>query len=202
MRSSRKKMTTDYSDTTNSMSFSPPANSDGNDFSVSDIDRLEASVGMNMDYNNSYRLNTSSNNKPVISVARRNERERKRVRLVNQGFAILRDRVPRDRCSRGRRSSKVETLRAAIMYIRQLQQLLLESQMRYQEQDMNQCYSYVSEDTFLNSSITSGCGNYPPNNGYTHSMIHAQSYPHHRSDIGVQHANEVCDRHLVVPWFT
>lgn len=57
------------------------------------------------------------------SVARRNERERKRVRMVNQGFAKLRQYVPQ--ASRGKRLSKVDTLRSAIDYIRQLQQLLI-----------------------------------------------------------------------------
>lgn len=54
------------------------------------------------------------------SVARRNERERNRVRQVNLGFATLRQHVP----NRSKKMSKVETLRSAVTYIRQLQQLL------------------------------------------------------------------------------
>ncbi|XP_034843158.1 achaete-scute homolog 4 [Mirounga angustirostris] len=53
---------------------------------------------------------------------RRNERERQRVRCVNEGYARLRDHLPRELA--GRRLSKVETLRAAIGYIRHLQELL------------------------------------------------------------------------------
>ncbi|XP_041612516.1 achaete-scute homolog 4 [Vulpes lagopus] len=61
---------------------------------------------------------------------RRNERERQRVRGVNEGYARLRDHLPRELAQR--RLSKVETLRAAIRYIRHLQELL-ERQARAQE---------------------------------------------------------------------
>jgi hypothetical protein len=72
---------------------------------------------------------------------RRNERERQRVRSVNEGFERLRRYLPMShqcqeaservvatvsrvrRCQR-RRYSKVDVLRAAIMYIRHLQGLL------------------------------------------------------------------------------
>uniref|UniRef100_A0A8C5LGT9 Achaete-scute family bHLH transcription factor 4 n=1 Tax=Jaculus jaculus TaxID=51337 RepID=A0A8C5LGT9_JACJA len=47
---------------------------------------------------------------------------RQRVRGVNEGYARLRDHLPRELA--GRRLSKVETLRAAIGYIRRLQELL------------------------------------------------------------------------------
>ncbi|XP_021030028.1 achaete-scute homolog 4 [Mus caroli] len=52
----------------------------------------------------------------------RNERERQRVRCVNEGYARLRQHLPRELA--GQRLSKVETLRAAISYIKQLQELL------------------------------------------------------------------------------
>lgn len=52
----------------------------------------------------------------------RNERERQRVRCVNEGYARLRDHLPRELA--GKRLSKVETLRAAIGYIGHLQELL------------------------------------------------------------------------------
>ncbi|XP_057598276.1 achaete-scute homolog 4 [Hippopotamus amphibius kiboko] len=53
---------------------------------------------------------------------KRNERERQRVRCVNEGYARLRDHLPRELADK--RLSKVETLRAAIRYIRHLQELL------------------------------------------------------------------------------
>ncbi|KDR14510.1 hypothetical protein L798_10211, partial [Zootermopsis nevadensis] len=74
------------------------------------------------------------------SVARRNARERNRVKQVNNGFATLRSHIPPSVAvalssstasssgsgSRGasKKLSKVETLRMAVEYIRSLQQLL------------------------------------------------------------------------------
>jgi hypothetical protein len=73
---------------------------------------------------------------PPVAVARRNARERNRVKQVNNGFATLRQHIPLSVSSTyssagtpsGSRSSKklskVETLRMAVDYIRSLQQLL------------------------------------------------------------------------------
>ncbi|XP_038130500.1 achaete-scute homolog 4 isoform X1 [Cyprinodon tularosa] len=55
-------------------------------------------------------------------IQKRNERERHRVRCVNEGYARLREHLPRD--FEDKRLSKVETLRAAIDYIKHLQGLL------------------------------------------------------------------------------
>lgn len=55
-------------------------------------------------------------------IHKRNERERHRVRCVNEGYARLRGHLPGALAER--RLSKVETLRAAIGYIRHLQELL------------------------------------------------------------------------------
>lgn len=60
--------------------------------------------------------------RPPGSGARRNERERNRVRQVNAGFDRLRDHVPQGR--QNRKLSKVDTLRAAVEYIGHLQELL------------------------------------------------------------------------------
>lgn len=57
-------------------------------------------------------------------MARRNERERNRVKLVNLGFQALRQHVPHGGASK--KLSKVETLRSAVEYIRALQRLLAE----------------------------------------------------------------------------
>ncbi|KAI8515087.1 noradrenergic neuron fate commitment [Branchiostoma belcheri] len=57
-------------------------------------------------------------------MSRRNERERQRVRMVNMGFANLRNLVPDGRTNK--KMSKVETLRSAMEYIRQLKELVEE----------------------------------------------------------------------------
>ncbi|XP_050330373.1 achaete-scute complex protein T3 [Bactrocera neohumeralis] len=70
------------------------------------------------------------------SVARRNARERNRVKQVNNGFANLRQHLPQtviNTLSHGGRGaskklSKVDTLRIAVEYIRGLQDMLEESQ--------------------------------------------------------------------------
>lgn len=69
-----------------------------------------------------------------VAVARRNARERNRVKQVNNGFAALRERIPEEVAEayeaqgNGRGSvkklSKVETLRMAVEYIRSLEQVL------------------------------------------------------------------------------
>nr|CAH7769880.1 unnamed protein product [Callosobruchus chinensis] len=70
------------------------------------------------------------------SVARRNARERNRVKQVNNGFATLRSHIPQSvaqalspsSSTQGRgaskKLSKVETLRLAVEYIRSLQQMI------------------------------------------------------------------------------
>lgn len=69
-----------------------------------------------------------------VAVARRNARERNRVKQVNNGFAALRERIPEEVAEafeaqgNGRGSvkklSKVETLRMAVEYIRSLEHIL------------------------------------------------------------------------------
>lgn len=76
---------------------------------------------------------TSANNSQTVAVARRNARERNRVKQVNNGFANLRQHIPafvaahfESSSGRGgaKKLSKVETLRMAVEYIRSLEQLL------------------------------------------------------------------------------
>lgn len=59
------------------------------------------------------------------AVAKRNERERNRVKLVNNGFANLRSQLPDG--AKNKKMSKVETLRSAVEYIKHLQELLDEN---------------------------------------------------------------------------
>lgn len=57
-------------------------------------------------------------------IRRRNERERARVRNVNDGFERLRQHLPLTQNQKDKRLSKVETLRFAIAYINHLRSLL------------------------------------------------------------------------------
>jgi hypothetical protein len=69
---------------------------------------------------------------PGVAVARRNARERNRVKQVNNGFSLLRDHIPLEiaenyeQSGRGsaKKLSKVETLKMAVEYIRSLEKLL------------------------------------------------------------------------------
>ncbi|GCB72862.1 hypothetical protein scyTo_0002228 [Scyliorhinus torazame] len=65
-------------------------------------------------------------------IRKRNERERQRVKCVNEGYAQLRQHLPQEVSEK--RLSKVETLRAAIKYIKELQALLGRHSERAQRQ--------------------------------------------------------------------
>nr|KAG5686225.1 hypothetical protein BaRGS_013908 [Batillaria attramentaria] len=69
---------------------------------------------------------------PAVAVARRNERERNRVKLINMTFHTLREHLPqslhKSGTAKNKKMSKVETLRAAIDYIRQLHTLIKDRQ--------------------------------------------------------------------------
>ncbi|XP_076373249.1 achaete-scute homolog 1-like [Tachypleus tridentatus] len=83
----------------------------------------------------------SPHKRPNI-MARRNERERNRVRLVNRGFATLRQHVPGGTTKK--KMSKVETLRSAVEYIKRLQQLLAE------DDETNKTLDFKCETTNIN----------------------------------------------------
>ncbi|XP_060072858.1 achaete-scute homolog 3-like [Ylistrum balloti] len=55
-------------------------------------------------------------------IGKRNERERERVRCVNEGYTRLREHLPLER--KDKRISKVDTLRKAIDYIKHLEDIL------------------------------------------------------------------------------
>ena len=77
---------------------------------------------------------------PNSIIARRNERERNRVKTINQTFAKLRHHLPSG-TGRRRKLSKVQILRLAIQYIHQLQKTLeseadkMESQKKIRQRD-------------------------------------------------------------------
>ncbi|KAK4887879.1 hypothetical protein RN001_004150 [Aquatica leii] len=110
------------------------------------------------------------------SVARRNARERNRVKQVNNGFAALRQHIPSTVLStyspqngapatgRGanKKLSKVETLKMAVEYIRSLQQMLEDHEAEMSSKSISD--SNISENRFYTNSpdsITQQFTNYP-----------------------------------------
>ncbi|XP_075972489.1 uncharacterized protein LOC142974209 [Anticarsia gemmatalis] len=80
--------------------------------------------------------NTAYSGAQAASIARRNARERNRVKQVNDGFNALRKRLPAAvvaalsggaRRGSGKKLSKVDTLRMVVEYIKYLQNLIDES---------------------------------------------------------------------------
>lgn len=89
--------------------------------------------------------------KEPAAVARRNARERRRVKMVNDGFLRLRKHVPTD--PKNKKLSKVKTLRLAIDYIKHLQQLLVESSVK--QSHTNSSYSITGMPDEIDSGTPS-----------------------------------------------
>lgn len=79
---------------------------------------------------------TGYNGAQATSIARRNARERNRVKQVNDGFNALRKKLPAaviaalsggSRRGSGKKLSKVDTLRMVVEYIRYMENLIEES---------------------------------------------------------------------------
>lgn len=103
-----------------------------------------------------------------MSVVRRNERERNRVRQVNDGYVTLRDHIPQEVVSalsnggRGasKKLSKVDTLRLALEYIRRLQETIVEydsdaSSSVCESPEPNMFYNYQSSSDYSQYSQSS-----------------------------------------------
>ncbi|XP_061468756.1 achaete-scute homolog 3 [Rhineura floridana] len=79
-------------------------------------------------------------------IRKRNERERQRVKCVNEGYAKLRHHLPAEYLEK--RLSKVETLRAAIKYIQYLQSVLYNDS----EEDSREAH-HSSEDSSQSNHV-------------------------------------------------
>lgn len=128
------------------------------------------------------------------SVARRNARERNRVKQVNNGFANLRQHIPQtviNNLSSGGRGaskklSKVDTLRIAVEYIRGLQDLLDASD------PSGQSSSYAQPQFDENSNDGSNYGYSSigsPVDQQSYQMTHSPTSSYSDSDISVNGAN-------------
>ncbi|XP_069675830.1 uncharacterized protein [Periplaneta americana] len=138
-------------------------------------------------------ISRSHHQPPPVAVARRNARERNRVKQVNNGFATLRQHIPLsvsstyssgDSTPGGRSSkklSKVETLRMAVDYIRSLQQLL---SMDDNESNTNITVSHSpnSSDASSPTSIVVHSPSSPANSSTNPSTAELHSYQHYEDD--------------------
>ncbi|XP_043267421.1 uncharacterized protein [Venturia canescens] len=99
---------------------------------------------------------------PPVAVARRNARERNRVKQVNNGFATLRQHIPSHIAAgygdRGKKLSKVETLRMAVEYIRGLQRLLAEADGLEYDPNIGLGHNMPSPTSSIVSSSHNGSG--------------------------------------------
>lgn len=102
------------------------------------------------------RAATTAKQKEPAVVARRNARERKRVKLVNDGFMRLRKHVPTD--PKNKKLSKVKTLRSAIDYIRHLQHVLAMANKHQMEAEHEaagtQTQSWITASDFVSTTIS------------------------------------------------
>ncbi|KAI1301369.1 Achaete-scute -like protein 1 [Halotydeus destructor] len=97
---------------------SPTSSIASSDFSSRELVHCKLEV----DYDQNASPQTGSHCGPQRTSTRRNERERNRVKLVNMGFATLRNHVPSG--AKNKKMSKVDTLRSAVEYIKELQTML------------------------------------------------------------------------------
>ncbi|GFR25889.1 hypothetical protein TNCT_361001 [Trichonephila clavata] len=145
----------------------------------------------------------------TTAVSRRNARERKRVRLVNMGFSILRERVPPG--AKNKKLSKVETLRAAIDYIGQLQRLL--DMPEHQAYDNSQFQTMLVDENYgqddcssvASSEEISGLGGSCVPSGGSCDLSPASSHPSDYSLVSSPYTSQtVQDDHLmdIGLWFS
>lgn len=85
-----------------------------------------------------------------LAMSRRNARERRRVKMINNGYETLRHHVPAG--VDNKKLSKVETLRAAVDYIKYLQDLLQSENSASKSTDLNVAEN--RRDSFSTTSPT------------------------------------------------
>ena len=94
-------------------------------------------------------------------VARRNARERNRVKQVNNGFDVLRSHIPT--AAKHKKMSKVDTLRHAVDYIRNLKKMLKEQDLSNGikceiDSDNEEDFDFdddISQQSFNDSNVSS-----------------------------------------------
>ncbi|EDW82171.1 uncharacterized protein Dwil_GK25271 [Drosophila willistoni] len=142
-------------------------------------------------YTNAMPYGNGAGGEQMPSVARRNARERNRVKQVNNGFVNLRQHLPQsviNNLSNGGRGaskklSKVDTLRIAVEYIRGLQDLLDDGSspmaMLFNANSSSSVSSSADEssnDATSYQEYNSSMGSPPQATQFVHHQSHTTSY--------------------------
>lgn len=145
-------------------------------------------------------------NTQTVSVARRNARERNRVKQVNNGFSNLRQHIPQHVVSQltkgGRGSSKklskVDTLKIAVEYIRKLKDMLEDNENNDAVSTSTGCSqtSYYSDNSHMQSMPRSEAS-LSPTPSYSSDASSTLSYtPNHIPHGQQQFKNEPYDNYV------
>lgn len=129
----------------------------------------------------------------TVSVARRNARERNRVKQVNNGFSNLRQHIPQNVVSaltkggRGsaKKLSKVDTLKMAVEYIRSLKDMLEDNENSTSAGSSSS--SYYSESSQHLQSIPRSEASLSPTPSYTSEASSSINYTPNHSQVHQTH---------------
>lgn len=171
-------------------------------------------------YNNYGSMQQYPSSNQTVSVARRNARERNRVKQVNNGFSNLRQHIPPTvvtaltKGGRGsaKKLSKVDTLKMAVEYIRSLKDMLEDNENSSGAGSSTSSYYCESSElqsiprseaslspTPSYSSDASSTLNYTPNHVQSHQTHFKQEpfdpstspAPSYHSDIPIHHHQQI-----------
>lgn len=168
---------------------------------LQNIQQTPATVGGPMFEKKRFTYNTMPYGEQLPSVARRNARERNRVKQVNNGFSNLRQHIPQsviNALSSGGRGaskklSKVDTLRIAVEYIRGLQDLLESSEPTSNNASAATTSSHSNTLSYDDSSNDGSNYGYSsidsPVDNQAYHMTHSPTSSYSDSDVSINAAN-------------
>ncbi|CAG9563243.1 unnamed protein product [Danaus chrysippus] len=146
------------------------------------------------------KYNYKNNSGQAASIARRNARERNRVKQVNDGFNALRKRLPAAvvnalsggaRRGSGKKLSKVDTLRMVVEYIRYLENLIEESDASLGVTKENLDQSAIDEGIFGRTSPYSDSVPSPANSECSSGVSSSYSNDHYQINTHNNYYSEV-----------
>lgn len=151
--------------------------------------------------------NTGSTGAQAASIARRNARERNRVKQVNDGFSALRKRLPASviaalsggsRRGSGKKLSKVDTLRMVVEYIRYLESLIDESDAalgitKPQAVETLEMDEGIYGGSPFSSPLPSPSSDCSSGVSSAHSAVFVPSYQHHEEQMSPMDEDDLLD---------